>query len=226
MDALRRHRRPVTAAALAEEQGVSVRTMYRDIQTLIGLGAPIEGEAGIGYILRHGFFMPPLMFTPEELEALVLGARWVATRTDDELARAAHNLLAKIAAVLPDDLRPRIEGTNLVVAPGPAAETAVIDMAVVRKAIRNEHMVDICYLDASGTATERRIWPFVLGFFERVRIVGAWCTLRQDIRHFRVDRIVSLEPTGLRYPRRKAVLLKEWRTEHGGIGDTDIDGKC
>jgi predicted DNA-binding transcriptional regulator YafY len=222
---LRRHRHPVSGQRLAEETGVSLRTLYRDIATLQSQGADIEGEPGVGYVLRPGFMLPPLMFSEDEIEALVLGARWVSSRTDDELARAAQNLLAKIAAVLPDDLRPRIEGTNLVVAPGAVVEGAVIDMAVVRKAIRNEHMLDIAYLDASGAATERRIWPFVLGFFEHVRIVGAWCTLRNDMRHFRVDRIVSLEPTGIRYPRRKAVLLKEWRMEHGGIGEINTDKK-
>src|ERR1700742_981576 len=113
MDALRRRGRPVTAAALAEEQGVSVRTLYRDVQTLIGLGAPIDGEAGIGYLLRPGFFLPPLMFSPEELEALVLGARWVETRPDPPLARAASSALGKIATASPDDLRDRIGDTGL-----------------------------------------------------------------------------------------------------------------
>ena len=113
MDALRRHRRPVTAQSLAEEQGVSVRTMYRDIQTLIGLGAPIEGEAGIGYMLKSGFFLPPLMFSPEELEALVLGARWVQAQPDAGLAGAAKNALGKIATASPDDLRDRMRDTGL-----------------------------------------------------------------------------------------------------------------
>src|SRR5688572_31021502 len=103
MDALRRHRRPVTAAALAEEQGVSVRTLYRDVQTLIGLGAPIDGEAGVGYMLKPGFFLPPLMFSAEELEALVLGARWVQARPDAALSDAARNALAKIATASPED---------------------------------------------------------------------------------------------------------------------------
>src|ERR1700742_5401305 len=113
MDALRRHRRPVTAPALAQEQGLSVRTLYRDIQTLIGLGAPIDGEAGIGYMLRPGFFLPPLMFSAEELEALVLGARWGEQRPDDALAGAAKNALGKIATASPDDLRDRINNTGL-----------------------------------------------------------------------------------------------------------------
>jgi predicted DNA-binding transcriptional regulator YafY len=211
---LRRHRNPVSGQRLAEESGVSLRTLYRDIATLQAQGADIEGEPGLGYILKPGFMLPPLMFSEDEIEALVLGARWVATRTDDELARAANNLLAKIAAVLPDDLKPRIEGTNLVVASTPAPEPSHIDLAVIRRAIRNEHMLDLVYLDAAGATTNRRVWPFVLGFFERVRIVAAWCTLREDVRHFRTDRIVTLETTGIRYPKRKAALLKDWRAAH------------
>src|SRR5690606_37948497 len=106
-------RRPITAAALAEEQGVSLRTLYRDIRTLVGLGATIDGEAGIGYMLRPGFFLPPLMFAPEELEALVLGARWVEAQPDADLSNAATNALAKIAAAAPEDLRDRIADTGL-----------------------------------------------------------------------------------------------------------------
>src|SRR5688572_9362872 len=113
LDALRRRRSPVTAETLADEQEVSVRTIYRDIQTLIGLGAPLEGEAGLGYVLRSGFFMPPLMFSPTELEALVLGARWVQSLPDRELGEAARAALAKIATASPDDLRARIEDTGL-----------------------------------------------------------------------------------------------------------------
>src|SRR5438445_12959802 len=113
MDSLRRHRRPITADRLAKEHAVSVRTLYRDVQTLIGLGAPIDGEAGVGYLLRPGFFLPPLMFSAEELEALVLGARWVEARPDAPLALAAKSALGKIATASPDDLRDRISNTGL-----------------------------------------------------------------------------------------------------------------
>ena len=138
MDALRRHRRPVTASALAEEQGVSVRTLYRDIQTLIGLGAPIEGEAGVGYMLKPGFFLPPLMFSTEELEALVLCARWVEGRSDDGLAAAARNALAKIATASPDDLRDRISTTGLRAIPSTWARESEPLLSLVRMSIRTE----------------------------------------------------------------------------------------
>src|SRR5579859_1685655 len=137
IEILRRHRYPVTGAALADELKVSVRTLYRDIALLQGQGADIDGEPGLGYVLRPGYLLPPLMFSEDEIEALVLGSRWVADRTDDPLAAAARNALAKIAAVLPDDLREALDASALLVGPGgPAADA--IDLAVVRRSIRDE----------------------------------------------------------------------------------------
>lgn len=213
MDALRRHRRPVTAAALAEEQGVSVRTLYRDVQTLIGLGAPIEGEAGIGYMLRPGFFLPPLMFSPEELEALVLGGRWVQAQPDAGLAGAARNALAKIATASPEDLRDRIKDTGLwpVLMRGPLEPTPVLGL--VRAAMRDEKALHIAYADEQGRSTERDIWPVQLAYYEGKQIVVGWCCVREAFRNFRTDRIVAATPTESRYGRRRAVLTKEWRAE-------------
>src|SRR6202022_23067 len=138
MDALRRHRRPVTAASLADELKVSMRTIYRDVQVLIGLGAPIDGEAGLGYLLRPGFFLPPLMFSEDELEALVLGAQWVAGRADTALTQAAANALAKIAAATPKDLRDAMANTGLGVAPVAKDAGADSSLKLVREAIRRE----------------------------------------------------------------------------------------
>jgi predicted DNA-binding transcriptional regulator YafY len=214
MDALRRHRRPVTAAALAEEQGVSVRTMYRDVQTLIGLGAPIEGEAGVGYMLRHGFFMPPLMFTPEELEALVLGARWVQAQPDAGLAGAAKNALGKIATASPDDLRDRIRDTGLWPVPGrgsPAAPMPVLGL--LREVMRTEMALQIAYADEAGAESEREIWPVQLAYYEGKQIVVAWCVKREAFRNFRTDRIVHATPSEKRYGRRRLQLVKEWHDE-------------
>ncbi|WIY53098.1 YafY family protein [Devosia sp. YIM 151766] len=211
MDALRRHRRPITAAALAEEQGVSVRTLYRDIQTLIGLGAPIDGEAGIGYMLKPGFFLPPLMFTPEELEALVLGARWVETQPDDGLGAAARNALAKIATASPEDLRDRISDTALwpVAIWGPRQPIPVL--GDIRLAMRHEKAVRIDYEDVEGRPTNRVIWPVGLAFYEGKQTIAAWCLLRQDFRNFRTDRIASLMILDERYGKRRAILEREWR---------------
>lgn len=211
MDALRRHRRPVTAAALAEEHGVSVRTMYRDVRALIGLGAPIEGEAGLGYVLRPGFFLPPLMFAPEELEALVLGARWVRAQPDEELAAAARAALAKIAAAAPEDLRDRIADLGLwPVALGGGQEPLPV-LGPLRWAMREERAVRLAYEDAEGCPSERMVWPVQVGFYEGRQIVAAWCCLRGDFRDFRTDRIRALEVTGDRYGRRRALLYREWR---------------
>ncbi|ESY77784.1 DNA-binding protein [Mesorhizobium sp. LNHC221B00] len=207
---LRRHRRPVSGHVLAAELGISIRTLYRDIATLQGQGAPIEGEAGVGYVLKPGFMLPPLMFSDEEIEAIVLGSRWVAKQPDRRLSAAAANALAKIAAVLPDDLRQGLDASTLLVGP-PAAIIEGIDLGIVRQAIRNERKLGFLYRDAGGAASERVVWPFALGFFDKVRVVVAWCEMRQDFRHFRADRIAELKATDMRYPRRRQALLKEWR---------------
>jgi predicted DNA-binding transcriptional regulator YafY len=212
---LRRHRWPVSGQALAQELGVSLRTVYRDIQTLIRQRATIDGEAGIGFVLRPGFVLPPLMFSDEELEALVLGSRLVAQRSDAPLARAAMNVMAKIAAVLPDDLREGIADTGLLAGPGPDAAGKPIDLAPLRAAIRAEQKIALHYADRKGDRTRRTVWPIAIGFFERVRVLAAWCELRQDFRHFRTDRIISLSRTDAHYPRRRRALMKEWQEIEG-----------
>lgn len=207
---LRRNRRPVSGRALADEMGVSIRTLYRDIATLQGQGAPIEGEAGLGYVLKPGFMLPPLMFTDEEIEAIVLGSRWVAKQPDKRLAAAATDALAKVAAVLPDDLREDLDATTLLV--GPRSDNLeAIDLGIVRQAIRDERKLGFLYRDAEGAASERLVWPFALSFFDKVRVMVAWCEMRQDFRHFRADRMSDLTVTGIRYPRRRQAMLKEWR---------------
>jgi predicted DNA-binding transcriptional regulator YafY len=211
---LRRHRRPVSGQTLADELGISLRTVYRDIQTLIGQGAAIDGEAGIGFILRPGFVLPPLMFSDEEIEALVLGLRWVAQRSDETFERAATDALAKIAAVLPDDMRDSIENIGLLAGPD-NDEAEPVDLALVRAAIRDEQKLVLHYVDREGEETQRVIWPIAIGFFKRAQVIAAWCEMRADYRHFRTDRIVRLRQTAERYPRRRRVLMKEWREIEG-----------
>lgn len=211
LQVLRRHRSPVTGPALAEELGVSLRTLYRDIATLRGQGARVEGEPGLGYLLRPGFTLPPLMFSVEELESLVLGSRWVAHRSDDRaLAVAARDALAKIAAVLPDELRREVEAATLLVGPE-RSHIDGVDAAQVREAIRREQKLEIAYRDAEGRQTTRTIWPFAIGFFEHARVVVAWCETRRGFRHFRLDRVSRLARSTARYPRGRAALLAEWR---------------
>lgn len=216
---LRRHRQPLSGAAIAQALDISLRTLYRDIATLQAQGADIDGAPGLGYVLKPGFVLPPLMFSTEEVEALVLGSRWVSERGDPRLASAAGDALAKIAAVLPTELRLELETSALLVPPGlPVAEVGVHD-AAIRQAIRQEHKLQLDYRDASGKSSRRIIWPFALGYFDRVQVVVAWCELRQDLRHFRTDRIASLKDSGQRYPRRRQALLKEWRAKELNAAD-------
>ena len=214
MDALRGHRRPVTAARLADDLAVSVRTVYRDIQTLIDLGAPLEGEAGMGYLLRAGFFLPPLMFGEEELEALVLGARWVQGQGDATLAQAAASALAKIATASPKDLRDKMADTGLWAPRFPTPAEHPTGLRTIREAMRREHKLSVTYVDESGATTERVLWPIALAFFQGKRLLVAWCELRNGFRHFRPDRIAALNCTGQPYPTRRAALAKTWRREH------------
>ncbi|MDI1476498.1 YafY family protein [Polyangium sp. y55x31] len=214
LELLRRRRAPITGQALAEELGISIRTLYRDIATLQAQGADIQGEPGLGYVLRPGFTLPPLMFSADEIEALVLGSRWVAVRGDTRLAAAAGNAVAKIRAVLPDDLRESVDAATLTV-PMFRGEPVAVDVSVIRAAIRKEQRLVITYQDQNGEATTRTIWPLLIGFFDKVQVLAAWCELRQDYRAFRVDRIRSVEPKDERYPRRRAVLVQEWRARQG-----------
>lgn len=218
IEALRARRRPVTAAVLAAELGVTPRTIYRDVATLVGEGAPIEGEAGIGYVLRPGFMMPPLMLPEEEVEALVLGLRLVGARGDVPLARAGRQALARILAVLPANLRERAEEAGLMAGPSPGTAEPAVDLAMVRAALRSEQKLVIDYADHAERVTRRIVWPIALAYFEQVRLVVAWCELRQDFRSFRADRIRTLTATGERYPRRRRTLVHEWR-QREGIGE-------
>jgi predicted DNA-binding transcriptional regulator YafY len=211
LQTLRRFRRPVSGDTLARELGISIRTLYRDIATLQAQGADIEGEPGLGYVLRPGFILPPLMFSEDEIEALVLGSRWVAARGDDTLGLAARDVLAKIAAVLPAPLRDSLDAANLFAVPMRTVAGASVDLGVIRMAIRLERKLSIRYRDGSGADTRRLIWPFAIGFFDRVHVVVAWCELRKDYRHFRTDRIADLTATDTRYGRRRQAMLKEWR---------------
>jgi predicted DNA-binding transcriptional regulator YafY len=212
---LRRHRRPVSGRLLASELGVSIRTLYRDIVTLQAQGAPIEGEPGLGYVLKPGFMLPPLMFTEDEIEALVLGSRWVADRADERLSFAARDAMAKILAVLPADLRDSADASALLVGPGSSIASDRVDLGVIRKAIRAERKLVLSYRDGKEAHSERTIWPFALGFFDHVRVVVAWCELREDFRHFRADRIAEVSVLDTRYPRRRQALLKAWRERQG-----------
>lgn len=187
---LRAAAKPVTARALAERLEVTERTIYRDIATLQARRVPIEGAAGIGYVLRRGFELPPLMFTIEEIEAIVVGARLTRRLRDPALEAASRTVLDKVATILPDRLRSGMEEARFYVSDGSHSEPRGIDLADLRRAIRETRKLRIAYTDAEGRGSARIIWPLGLAYFVDVTLIGAWCELRADFRHFRVERII------------------------------------
>ena len=207
---LRRERQPVTADAIAAELETSKRSVYRDVAALIGQRVPVRGEAGIGYVLEDGFDLPPLMLTAEEAEAAALGAQWVEGHGDAALAKAARDLLAKIAAVVPRDMASLIVDPAARTAPGWRIAPDRIDAAQLRAAARVGRKVHLTYRDEQGRLSERTIWPAVIGYLDAARVLGAWCEWRQDFRSFRLDRIEAAVFLDDRYPTRPAVLRKQW----------------
>jgi len=208
---LRRSSRPVTAAALAEELEVSKRSVYRDVADLVGQRVPIHGEAGLGYLLDPGYDMPPLMLTPDELEAVVLGAQWVSSRADRDLANAARDVVAKISAVVPEHLRPFIAEPSVGAKPAAGMPEDRIDTASVRSAIREGRKLRIRYRSEAGEETERTVWPVMLGYDETSRLLVAWCELRQGFRHFRTDRMIKADVLEETNGLRKGELRRRWQ---------------
>jgi predicted DNA-binding transcriptional regulator YafY len=208
---LRRSTRPVTAAALAEELEVSVRTVYRDVADLIGQRVPIEGEAGLGYLLADDYDMPPLMLTPDEIEAVVLGAQWVAGHADKALSNAARDVVSKIAAAVPERLRPFILEPS--VGARPRVESMAIDaidVNQVRSAIRDGRKMWLRYRSEAGEETERTVWPVILGYADATRLLVAWCELRNGFRHFRADRVIEARILERSNGLRKGELRRRW----------------
>lgn len=213
---LRGARRPVTAAALAEELERDRRTIYRDIADLMANGVPIRGEAGIGYGLEGGYDLPPLMLTTDEVEAAMLGVQWVVQRGDPALARGARDLMAKLEAILPDGARINLPQSGLLAADNIKVAEDSIDMQPVREAIRQNRKLELRYRDESGRETDRTIWPIYLAYFERVRLIVGWCQLRGAFRHFRTDRIAALNLAEERFTEPVARLRRRWREEEFG----------
>ncbi|MDT4332089.1 helix-turn-helix transcriptional regulator [Methylomonas sp. MED-D] len=184
-----RNRRLVTAKALAERLEVSERTIYRDIQVLSLSGIPIEGEAGVGYALRHGLDIPPIMFSAAELEALVVGARMVKTWGGTELGRSAQSVLDKVAAVVPAELRDRLDRSKLFALRFSRRDDLDVTLDICRKALDEKHVLQIDYRRGDGEFSQRRIRPLGLYFWGNVWTLVGWCELRGDFRNFRLDRI-------------------------------------
>ncbi len=204
-----RTRRVTTARRLAEELEVSERTVYRDIRDLMASGVPIDGEAGIGYALRRGFDLPPLMFTEAEITAPTLGARIVESWADPELARAANSVLSKVETILPDALKQRLDQTRLFSPLTRIPPETAACMAQLRDAIDNCYRVRFRYTRADGTTSQRSVWPLGLFFWGTTWTLGAWCELRDDFRNFRLDRVHELSLCGDTFPHTPGRTLHD-----------------
>ena len=210
IEVLRRARGPVSAATIAKELEVSTRTVYRDMAALMAQRVPIRGEAGVGYVLDAGFHMPPLMLTASEVEAAILGAQWVRTRAEPELARAAQSLIAKIETVAPANLQTTFVDPSTSVAPvSPPPEVLGADQ--IRAAIRRRKKIRLTYLDAEGNTTDRVVWPILVGYRDHGRIIAAWCELRTGFRYFRTERIAEAQVLDDPIPRRMDHLRADWQ---------------
>jgi predicted DNA-binding transcriptional regulator YafY len=220
IQALRSRKKPMTAAALAEELEVTPRTVYRDIATLQARRVPIEGAAGVGYVLRKGFDLPPLMFTIDEVEAIAIGARMLKRVKDPALQHAADSVLAKVSVVVPEGLKPHIADAHVYVSPGMAADADGADLAEIRAAIRDSRKLYITYGDRSGRRTHRVIWPIAMAYYVDATLVGAWCELRSDYRSFRIERIHSSKVLHERFDQQGGKLFREWSAlpKHGSEG--------
>ncbi len=203
--------RLTTASALAERLEVGERTIYRDIADLKACGVPIDGEAGLGYLMRGGFDLPPLMFTRDEVAALVVGARLVRAWGGAEMARAAEEALVKIAAVLPDEARRRADAVEVHAWPGSVSQSDRARIDQVEAAVEERRKLRLRYSDAEMSATERVIRPLGLWFWGRVWTLVAWCELRDDFRMFRIDRMLEIEEADPFKPERGRTLADFYR---------------
>ena len=216
---LRLSRAPVTAARIAEQLEVGTRSVYRDIAALQAMRVPIEGGRGIGYVLRPGFELPPLMFAVEEIEAMVLALALLERTGDTGLKTAARHASRKIASAVPPPLRTPLEANTLYAWGTVTPEPPGIDLAVVREAIRQERKLDVAYRDEQGRETRRTICPIALIYYAEAATMVAWCELRQAIRHFRTDRVEQSAVRDERFPgegeRLRRIWIANWTTASG-----------
>lgn len=211
LQVLRRAKRPLTAMAIAEQLETSQRTVYRDLAALMARRVPIRGEAGVGYVLERGFDLPPLMLTANEIESVVLGAQWVAANADGTLAKAAADVLAKVATIVPKELRELIDDPVVGIPPGgPLQADVSVDVMRLREWARKERKLHIRYSDVGGKISERTVWPVLLGYIGGIRSLIAWCELRNDFRYFRTERLLSVEFLESAYPEKRATLRRRW----------------
>ena len=208
---LRRASQPMTAEAIATELETSRKTIYRDIAALIGQRVPIRGEAGVGFVLERGFDLPPLMLTLDEMEAVILGSQWVIAHADPALARAALDVLAKVATIVPQGLRGAIDDPAVGTPPARISPRGSwVDIGKLRSWCRQGRKLDIQYTAGTGASSERTVWPFLIGYVEGVQTLVAWCELREDFRVFRTDRLGAVQFLDQRYPESRTLLRSRW----------------
>ncbi len=218
------------ARDLSEALEVSERTIYRDIQDLVASGVPIEGEAGVGYVLKAGFDLPPLMFKEQEIEALVLGARIVESWADAELSAAASDVIAKVEAVIPERLRGYMANTALLAPAHHYMEPVSFNMAELRRAVRSHLKVHFQYRNAIAEDSQRTVRPLCIAYFGPVWLLSAWCELREDFRTFRLDRIENFEVRTDRFPPEPGKTLHDflkrdqtWTRRSGAVQDVELE---
>lgn len=207
---LRHAKAPMTAQAIADSLEVAKRTIYRDIAALQAMRLPIEGEAGVGYVMRAGYDLPPLMFTSEEMEAIVVGLALLGRTGDPGLERAAEQAAWKISDVLPDNALPP---ASLHVSKWNRIPESSVEAGALRRLIREEAELNISYRDLKERRTARTIRPLALIYYIDVVVLAAWCELRQAFRHFRVERIEECRPTGNHFTGSGAALREAWERD-------------
>jgi predicted DNA-binding transcriptional regulator YafY len=211
LQVLRTYRHPVSGQRLAERMEISLRTLYRDIATLQAQGADIEGEAGIGYILKSSFFLPPLMFSQTEIEALLLGTQWVSQYGDAPLSKAAADALSKIVSVLPKNIKNGMNAFSLRVGPPMPKSLAKENLTIFRDAIRHQKKIFLTYQSQQGKPSQQIIWPFTIGYFTECRILVAWCEKQRNYCHFKTSGILSAEILNDTYPGSRDNLFRTWQ---------------
>ncbi len=205
-----RHNRVTTAQHLADEFTVSVRTIYRDIDTLSLSGIPIISEPGRGYLLMQGFDLPPLMFTPDELAALLLGTRMVQAWSDQTLSNSAVKVLEKIEAIIPEHLRPELCREEIL-APSFFLPSEITEcFSQLRNSIRKHNKIHFDYTREDGKTSQRKVWPLGLFFWGKVWTLTSWCELRDDFRNFRIDRIHKLQVMKETYAEESGKTLQDY----------------
>ncbi|WP_312487341.1 YafY family protein [Sphingomonas sp.] len=212
LDHLRGRTVPISADALAQMLGVSVRTIYRDMVTLQAMGAPVRGEAGVGYQLERGYFLPPLHLDHDEMDAVMLGMRLIAARSDEPLAAAARRASAKFAASMEPNRQATYSNLPLRAVSKETAESegAKAHLSLLRDAIRQRLILRITYADLSGNESERTIRPLGLTLFDSAWLLTGWCGTRDDFRNFRADRIAIISTTGITFRHEKGRRFEDY----------------